>query len=99
MQIKTRLTRSLGNKVRFQQISFRQILMETALRTNIFPSFTSTACRSIGRILHPPVLGGCRAYEGSMGDLTSKIYPDEEIRLPMLVTLSIKPSTPFPVRI
>ena len=38
-------------------------------------------------------------YEGSMGNLTAKIYLDEETRLPILVTLSTKPSTPFPVRI
>ena len=38
-------------------------------------------------------------YEGPMDNLTSKIYLDEEMRLPMLVTLSTKPSTSFPVRI
>ena len=38
-------------------------------------------------------------YEGSMGNLTAKIYLDEETRLPILVTLSTKPSTPLPVRI
>jgi len=38
-------------------------------------------------------------YEGPMDNLTSKIYLDEEMKLLMPVTLSTKPSTPFPVRI